>query len=108
MLIRLKKRSFFSLKTSVMVAFGLFWNAGFLLAIYLGGKGIEGLFGSVGSKIIGSVFLAAAVFALLVASSTSAQRVLLEPRRAHDFRPFEFYFVAVVSCFVGIMSFLQR
>ena len=99
-------KPYVSLKTPVILAFVVLWNAGFLLAMHLGGGGVEGALSPVGTKVSGVVCLAAAIFGLTVARSESVQAVLIAPTRAKNFRSKEFYFLAIVAGFIGIGSFV--
>ena len=73
---KIEWRSLASLKVSVIVAFVLIWNAGFLLAMYLGGGGLRGGLSPIGMKVTGVVCLAACLFSLSVAASKTVQAAL--------------------------------
>ena len=99
-------KSFVSLKAYVLIAFVVIWNAGFLLAMQLGGGGLRGGLTPIGMKITGAVCIAACIFSLLVACIKPIQARLVAPARAHNFNVKEFYFLAFVSGVLGITRFV--
>jgi len=103
---KIEWRSLASLKVSVIVAFVLIWNAGFLLAMYLGGGGLRGGLSPIGMKVTGVVCLAACLFSLSVAASRTVQAVLITPSRVENFNPKEFYFLAFVSGVIAVSRFV--
>ena len=102
---RLDWKSLLSLKTSVIIAFVVIWNAGFLLAMYLGGGGLNGALTDTGMRVSGYVCLAACLFSLSVALSKPLQSILIEPNRAENFNTKEFYFLAFISGALAISRF---
>ena len=102
---KLEWRSLVSLKAPVIVAFVLIWNAGFLLAMYLGGGGLKGGLSPIGMKVTGVDCLAACLFSLSVAASKPVQAALIAPSRAANFNSKEFYFLAFVSGALAVSRF---
>ena len=99
---KLEWRSLVSLKAPVIILFVVFWNAGFMLAMYLGGGGLLGGLTPIGMKVTGFVCLSACIFSLAVATIKPLQLALIAPSRAKCFNPKEFYFLAFVSGFFAI------
>jgi hypothetical protein len=102
---KLEWKSLVSLKTSVIVAFVLLWNAGFFMAMHLGGGGLRGGLTPIGMEITGYACLAVTVFGLSVATLKPVQLSLIEPSRSGNFNPKEFYFLAFVSGVLAISRF---
>lgn len=98
---RLDWKSLLSLRTQVLAIVVIFWNAGFLLAMRVGGDIPRGMLTAEGKPIVVATCALAAVFALLVASSGQVRKLVLEPERADRFRAWDFYFFAVV---VGLLA----
>jgi len=103
---KLNWRSLISLKVPVIVTFILLWNAGFLLAMYLGGGGLHGGLTPIGMKITGYVCLIACLFTLLVATIKPVQTLVVAPSRADNFSSKEFYFLAILSGVLAISRFI--
>lgn len=102
---KLNWKSLISLKTTVIVTFILTWNAGFFLAMYLGGGGLGGGVTPIGMQITGYVCLAAFLFSISVAVLKPVQTALIEPTRAVDFSSREFYFFAFVTGVLAVSRF---
>ena len=98
-------KSFVSLKTGYLVGFILFWNAGFFLAMQMGGGGLEGGLSDVGMLITGVICFASSIFAFAVASLPQLQIKLIDPERKADFTKREFYILALILWLIGITRF---
>jgi len=103
---KLEWRSLVSLKAPVIIAFVLIWNAGFSLAMHLGGGGLRGGLSPIGMKVTGFVCLAACLFSLSIAVSKPLQAALIAPSRAGNFNSKEFYFLAFVSGALAVSRFV--
>lgn len=88
-------RSYLSLKTDILVIFFIVWNAGFLFSIYRNGWIFE--FDDTNKLPVSIVLLLASVFAYVVAFSNYAREKMIEPKRAHNFRKKDFYFLGFIA-----------
>lgn len=102
---KLNWKSLISLKAPVIVAFVFLWNAGFLIAMYLGGGGLSGGLTPIGMEITGYVCLLACLFSLSVATIKRVQSALIAPSRADNFNAKEFYFIAFITGVLAISRF---
>ena len=101
----LDQKSILSLKYPVLIGFVVLWNLGFLVAYLLGRDEVEGVFSSISSTTIGIVCTIASLFCLSVARSKSIQSIVVSEKRAENFKPDEFYFVALISGVLGVSNF---
>jgi len=102
---KLNWKSLLSLKAPVIIAFVLLWNAGFFLAMYLGGGGLRGGLTPIGMEITGYICLVACLFSLSVATIRRVQSILIAPSRAENFNTKEFYFIAFITGVLAISRF---
>lgn len=97
-------KSLLSLKTPVIVGFVAIWSAGFVFALQLGGGGLAGGLSPVGMRATGVLCALAFTFSVTVAAYRSVQAWVIEPARAADFSPKEFYCLALIA---GVLAVLQ-
>lgn len=96
------RNSLFSIKKSVLIGFVIFWNAGFLIAMYFGDGGIEGMFSPKSMKVQGIVCVLASLFCLGIAIIKPVQKLVILEGRASEFNPIAFYFVAFITAMLAI------
>ena len=91
-----------SLQQSVLIGFVVFWNVGFLIALYLGGGGIQGMFSPLSIKVQGIVCVIASLFCLSIAVLKPVQKLVVLEDKIESFTPVGFYFVAFITAMLAI------
>ncbi len=95
-------RSYLSLKTSVLVAFLIIWNLGFVVAMYGFGDGFGAPITPNAGIVISVICICACIFGLIVSFSEKFRNNLLEPKRAHDYRVKDFYLLSFITFVLAV------
>jgi len=96
-------RSFASIKTSVLIAFIILWNLGFLIALYGFGDGFGYPMSPRGGIVISITCFSAFIFSACILFSPKIREKLLESSRAHNYREKHFYIFCLVSFSLSVV-----
>ena len=99
-------KSLVSLKVPVIIAFVVIWNAVFLYAMHLGSEDFPGRLTPENMWITGFLCIAVSIFSLFIAVLKPFQNIVVAESRAQNFRAKEFYFLALLTAFLGVSQFV--
>ena len=98
-------RSYLSLKTSVLLAFFIIWNLGFVIAMYGFGNGFGAPITPQAGIVISLICMCTGIFSMVVVASSNVRQQLIEPKRALDYRAKDFYLLSFVNIILSLTMF---
>jgi len=99
-------KSLLSLKKPILIFVIVFWNAGFLFAIFSNGGFPDGLFTKESGQIIGTICMLICAFFLSVAISPKIQDCVISKERKINFSSKDFYFLSFLLFIIGLSRFI--